>query len=85
MMFQDWLASTRTLQIKSFGEREFISRNKFVEELVDVLHFVANQLVAAGCGDDELSERYAEKQQINRDRMASGTYDQVKTTVKDEA
>lgn len=60
------------------GERGFKDRNAFVNELVDVLHFVGNMLVAAKCSDDELSARYALKQATNRQRMASGTYDGVK-------
>lgn len=51
------------------------NRDAFVGELVDVLHFVANMLVAAKCTDAELSLKYALKQQKNRERMASKTYD----------
>ncbi len=56
-------------------EDGFRNRDAFVGELVDVLHFVANMLVAAKCSDAELTERYRAKQQKNRDRMASKTYD----------
>lgn len=49
-------------------------RDAFVDELVDVMHFVGNMLVAARCSDKELTQRYEAKQQKNRDRMASGTY-----------
>lgn len=49
----------------------FINRDAFVGELIDVLHFAANMLVAAGCTDEELSLRYVAKQQKNRDRMAT--------------
>lgn len=51
------------------------NREAFIGEMVDVLHFAANMLVAAGCSDEELTEAYEAKQQKNRDRMASGTYD----------
>ena len=54
------------------------NRDAFVGELVDVLHFVANMLVAAKCTDAELSALYAAKQQKNRERMASKTYDGIK-------
>lgn len=47
----------------------------FRGEGVDVLHFVANLLVAGRCTDAELSALYEAKQQTNRKRMASGTYD----------
>jgi hypothetical protein len=60
------------------GERGFRNRDAFVNEIVDLLHFSSNCLVAAKCSDDELSARYALKQQTNRARMASGTYDGVK-------
>lgn len=53
----------------------FRNRDAFVGELVDVMHFVANLLVAANCSDAELSEKYQAKQQKNRERMASKSYD----------
>jgi len=56
-------------------EDGFRNRDAFVGELVDVLHFVANMLVAAGCDDAELTDKYQAKQQKNRDRMASKIYD----------
>lgn len=39
---------------------------------MDVLHFIANALVAIGVTDDELEEAYREKQRINRERQATG-------------
>jgi len=42
------------------------------EECVDVLHFVFNILIAAGCNDDELRERFGRKQQVNSDRQKPG-------------
>lgn len=112
MMFEDWLTTTRELQVKSFGadpgllqveelehylmfnyvalvkelgeafdefdwkpwtttHNGFVNRDAFVGEMVDVLHFVANMLVAARCSDEELSLKYKAKQQKNRDRMAT--------------
>lgn len=53
---------------------EFKDRNEFVEEGVDVLHFVANLLLTAGCFDHELSEVWAEKQRVNAARQAGGQY-----------
>lgn len=55
-------------------EAGFYNRDAFVGEMVDVLHFAANMLVAARCTDRELTERYEAKQQKNRDRMASKSY-----------
>lgn len=48
------------------------NRGKFVGELVDVLFFVANALVAVDCTDEELAVRYAQKMEINRQRQAVG-------------
>lgn len=47
-------------------------REDAIEEMVDVLHFVANNLVALGCTDQELDEAYRRKMNINRERMATG-------------
>jgi dimeric dUTPase (all-alpha-NTP-PPase superfamily) len=58
-----------------------IHRDRAVQELVDVLHFVANLACALGLSDDELSARYAAKQQVNRSRQA-GLYEAE--TNKDE-
>lgn len=48
------------------------ARTLAVRELVDVLHFVANDLIALGVTDTELNEEYARKMQINRERMKDG-------------
>lgn len=50
----------------------------FKGEGVDVLHFVANLLVAGRTTDEELTQLYLAKQQKNRDRMASKSYTGVK-------
>lgn len=39
-------------------------------ELIDVMHFIANLLVALGCDDGELSIRYRAKMDVNRARQA---------------
>jgi len=49
-----------------------IDRDKFIEEGVDVLHFVANLLLTVGCTDRELSEVYVAKQRTNRERQEVG-------------
>lgn len=54
------------------------NREAFIGEMVDVLHFAANMLVAAGCSDEELTDAYRAKQDKNRARMASKTYDGIK-------
>lgn len=47
-------------------------REAALEEGVDILHFVANGLVAIGVSDAELNRAYEAKMQKNRDRMATG-------------
>jgi hypothetical protein len=48
------------------------SRDEYVEELVDVLHFVGNLLLVANCNDEELNERYSEKMNKNTQRQREG-------------
>lgn len=48
------------------------ARGEAIEEIVDVLHFTANILVALGVSDAELCEVYLHKMNINRGRMAAG-------------
>jgi len=48
------------------------NRGKFIGELVDVLFFISNALVAVGCTDEELATRYEQKMEINRQRQAVG-------------
>lgn len=55
-------------------DRAFVIREKVLGELVDVVHFIANMLTAIGVTDDEWEAAYQAKQQVNRERMASGTY-----------
>lgn len=55
--------------------RGAVHREEAVGELVDVAHFLGNLLCALKVSDEEWERRYQEKQQVNRDRMASGTYD----------
>jgi hypothetical protein len=59
--------------------RGWVNRKEFIGEIVDHQHFIANMLTAVGCTDDEYEEAYRAKQQVNRDRMTSGTYDGVST------
>jgi hypothetical protein len=59
------------------GEKGVRNRDAALGELVDVGHFLANLALTVGATDAEWEERYQAKQQKNRDRMASGTYDAV--------
>ena len=49
-----------------------VTRAEAIEEMVDVLHFIANNLIALDVTDEELNKSYEYKMQVNRDRMASG-------------
>lgn len=53
---------------KTKGE---LNRKNFIKEQVDVLHFIANMLLAAQCTDEELDEIYQAKMEVNRQRMAN--------------
>lgn len=49
---------------------EVIDKDAFLKEIVDVNHFLANLLVAAGVSDEEYWAAYEAKMQVNRERMA---------------
>lgn len=59
--------------------RGWVNRELALKEAVDVGHFLANILAAIGVTDEEWEAAYQAKQQVNRDRMSSGTYDGVST------
>lgn len=50
----------------------YADRKEIVKECVDVLHFVANILCAAGATDEELDNEYLAKMQKNADRQKRG-------------
>lgn len=52
----------------------FVNRDRVRDEVIDVLHFLGNILVAIGVNDDELERQYMMKQDINRARASSGSY-----------
>lgn len=51
-----------------------LNRREFIKEQIDVLHFVANMLLAAKCTDEELDSLYQAKMDTNRARQAD-SYD----------
>jgi hypothetical protein len=53
-------------------DEPYADRKEIVKECVDVLHFVANILCAAGATDEELDEEYLKKMQKNADRQKNG-------------
>lgn len=50
----------------------YADRKEIIKECVDVLHFVANILCAAGATDEELDAEYLAKMQKNADRQRNG-------------
>lgn len=61
---------------KSWASRQFRNKDALTGELVDVLFFVANALVANGVTSEELAAKYRGKMQINTKRQVDG-YDGV--------
>lgn len=53
-------------------DNPYADRKEIVKECVDVLHFVANILCAAGATDEELDAEYLKKMQINAERQRKG-------------
>jgi CO dehydrogenase/acetyl-CoA synthase delta subunit len=53
-------------------DEPYADRKEIIKECVDVLHFVANILCAAGATDDELDSEYLKKMQINAERQRKG-------------
>ena len=55
-------------------DASFHNRNRIRDEVIDVMHFLGNIMTAIGVTDGELEDAYQYKQDINRQRAASGTY-----------
>jgi hypothetical protein len=53
-------------------DEPYADRKEVVKECIDVLHFVANIICAAGCTDEELNNEYLAKMQKNADRQIKG-------------
>lgn len=53
-------------------DQPYADRLEVIKEAVDVLHFVANIIVAAGGTDEELDKLYLEKMQKNKERQLRG-------------
>lgn len=53
-------------------DQPYADREEVIKEAVDVLHFVANIIVAAGGTDEELNTFYLEKMEKNRQRQLKG-------------
>jgi dimeric dUTPase (all-alpha-NTP-PPase superfamily) len=80
----DWNATAAVQELAELREEfswkpwatdmPFINRDRIRDEAVDVLHFVGNMMVALGVTDKEFWEAYEQKQELNRQRKASGTY-----------
>lgn len=55
-------------------DEPFVNRERVIAEGVDVLHFLGNIFSGLKVTDSELNAAYEEKAQLNRKRMASGSY-----------
>lgn len=53
-------------------DQPYADREEIIKEAVDVLHFVANIIVAAGGTDEELDRLYLEKMEKNKKRQLEG-------------
>jgi hypothetical protein len=53
-------------------DEPYADREEIVKEAVDVLHFVANIIVAAGGTDEVLDRLYLEKMEKNKKRQLEG-------------
>ena len=53
-------------------DKPYADREEIVKEAVDVLHFVANIIVAAGGTDEQLNKYYLEKMEKNKQRQLNG-------------
>jgi dimeric dUTPase (all-alpha-NTP-PPase superfamily) len=47
----------------------FVNRERVIDEVVDVMHFLANMLIAVQCDDEEFEAAYKHKQLINFQRQ----------------
>jgi hypothetical protein len=55
-------------------DEPFVNRDRVLNEVVDVLHFLGNILVGMGVNDKELVAAYCAKQKKNVARKTSGNY-----------
>lgn len=55
-------------------DKPFVNRERIIKEAVDAAHFLGNILTSVGCTDKEWEAAYRFKQDINRQRAASGNY-----------
>ena len=55
-------------------DEPFVHRERLLNEIIDVNHFLGNVLTALGVSDFEYARAYEAKQEKNRGRAASGSY-----------
>jgi hypothetical protein len=53
-------------------DEPYADREEVIKEAVDVLHFIANIIVACGGTDEELNKFYVEKMEKNKARQTKG-------------
>lgn len=59
-------------------DEPFVNKDRILNEIIDVNHFLGNILTALGITDEEYAAAYQAKQQKNRARAASGSYSAIK-------
>jgi hypothetical protein len=59
-------------------DKPFVNKERLLDEIVDVNHFLGNILTAIGVTDEEYEAAYQAKQAKNRERAASGSYSAIK-------
>lgn len=60
---------------KTWGTDRTISREAYIKEGVDVMHFIGNLFALAGVSDKELNDAYNAKMRVNVERMKRDNYD----------
>jgi len=71
-MFSEVNEFTGEFSWKPWASASFVNRDLAVQELIDVLHFVANALCALGVDMRELNLKYSEKMRVNEERQKAG-------------
>lgn len=62
---------------KNWATSRHVNEDAAGGEMIDLLHFASNLLLALHWDDEKLNTAYLAKMSKNRTRMASGTYDGV--------
>lgn len=58
------------------ANEQWLEREKFLEELADVGLFLGNMLASVGCSTEEYHQLVSTKQEVVKNRLTSGRYEQ---------